>query len=48
MVNHEGELVQYSFYAYIEPVSATGVLKASRWMKVMVDEMKSIEMIPGH
>lgn len=43
MVDDEGELVHYTLYENIEPLNATEALKDSRWMKVMVDEIKSLE-----
>ena len=44
VVNEEGELVHYAFYAYIEPVNAAKALKDSKWMKPMDEELKSIEV----
>lgn len=40
MVDDEGELVHYAFYADTEPVNAAEALKDSIWMKVMVDVIK--------
>jgi hypothetical protein len=44
MVNDKGELVHYTFYAYVEPVNAAEALKYSKWMKAMDEELKSIEV----
>jgi len=44
MVNEEGELVHYAFYADVEPVNAAEALKDSKWMKAMDEELKSIEV----
>lgn len=43
VINDEGELVHYAFYVDIEPINADETLKDSRWIKAMVDEIKSIE-----
>ncbi|KAI5393034.1 hypothetical protein KIW84_060256 [Lathyrus oleraceus] len=43
VVNNEGELVHYAFYADTGPVNVVEALKDSRWMKAMVDNVKSIE-----
>ena len=50
MVDDEGELVHYAFYADIELVYAAEALKDSKWMKAMNEELKSIEdnNTPGH
>ena len=42
VINDEGELVHYAFYADIEPVNATEALKDSKWVKEMNEEVKSI------
>ncbi|KAI5422294.1 hypothetical protein KIW84_045665 [Lathyrus oleraceus] len=44
MVNDEGELVHYDFYVDVEPVNVAKALKDSIWMKVMNEELKSIEV----
>jgi hypothetical protein len=44
VVNEEGELVNYAFYADVEPVNAAETLKHSKWMKAMNEELKSIEV----
>ena len=44
VVDEEGELVHYAFYADVEPVNATETLKDSKWMKAMDEELKSIEV----
>ena len=43
VVDNEGELVHYAFYAYVKPVSATEALKDTKWVKEMNEEVKSIE-----
>ena len=44
VVNEEGELVHYAFYADVELVNAAEVLKDSKWMKVMDEKLMSIEV----
>ena len=44
VVDEEGELVHYAFYADVEPVNAAEALKDSKWMKAMDEELKSIEV----
>ena len=44
VVDEEGELVHYAFYADVEPVNAAEALKDSKWMKSMNEELKSIEV----
>ena len=36
MVDNEGEMVHYAFYADVKPVNATEALKDSKWVKVMM------------
>ena len=43
VVDDEGELVHYTFYADVEPVNAAEALKDSKWVKAMIEEVKSIE-----
>lgn len=43
MVDDEGDLVHYVFYENTELVDAVEVLKDSKWMKAMVDEIKFIK-----
>lgn len=42
--NDKGELVDYALYANIEPYNVAETLKDSKWMKMMSEEMKSIEV----
>ena len=44
VVNEEGELIYYAFYADVGPVNAVEALKDSKWMKAMDEEQKSIEV----
>jgi hypothetical protein len=44
MVNEEGELVHYAFYADVKPVNADEALKDSKWVKAMNEELKSITL----
>lgn len=43
MVDDEGELVHYAFYANVEPINAAEVLKDSKWVKATNEKQKSIE-----
>ena len=43
MVDDEGELVHYAFYANVEPITAAEALKDSKWVKAINEEVKSIE-----
>ena len=43
VVDDEGEMVHYVFYADVEPINATEALKDSKWVKEMNEEVKSIE-----
>ena len=43
VIDDEGELVHYAFYANVEPVNAAEALKDSKWVKAMNKEVKSIE-----
>ena len=43
VIDNEGELVHYAFYADVEPVNAAEALKDSKWVKAMNEEVKSIE-----
>ena len=43
MVDNEGEMVHYAFYADVKPVNAAEALKDSKWVKTMNEEVKSIE-----
>lgn len=43
IVNDEEELVQYDLYADIGPINVIEVLKDSKWMQSMMEELKSIE-----
>lgn len=43
MVDDEGELVHYTFYADTDLVNATEAFKDLRWMRAMMDEIKSTE-----
>ena len=43
VIDDEGELVHYAFYADVEPVNAAEALKDSKWVKAMNEEVKSIE-----
>lgn len=42
-VNDEGELEHNAFYANTKPVNVTKALKDSKWMKSMMEDLKSIE-----
>lgn len=42
MVDDEGELVHYAFYAYVQLVNVAGALKDSKCMKEMNEELESI------
>lgn len=44
MVNDEGELTHYAFFANTKPVNVTEALKDLKYMKAMMDELKSIEV----
>ena len=41
VIDDEGELVNYAFYAYTRPVDAAKALKDSSWMKAIVGEIKT-------
>ena len=43
VIDNDGELVHYAFYADIEPVNAAKALKDSKWVKEINEEVKSIE-----
>lgn len=43
MVDDEGEIVHYAFYADTEPINVVEALKNSKWMHVMKEALKSIE-----
>ena len=43
VIDDEGELVHYAFYADVKPVNAAEALKDSKWVKAMNEEVKSIE-----
>lgn len=43
VVDDEGELVYYVFYVDIERVNVAEAVKDSRWMEVMMDEVKPIK-----
>ena len=43
VVDDEGEMVHYAFYADVEPVNAAKALKDLKWVKAMNEEVKSIE-----
>ena len=43
VVDNEGELVHYAFYADVKPVNTAEALKDSKWVKAMNEEVKSIE-----
>ena len=43
VVDNEGELIHYAFYADVEPVNAAEALKDSKWVKTINEEVKSIE-----
>lgn len=44
VVNDEGELGLCSFHADIEPINVTEALKDPKWINVMLEELKSIEV----
>ena len=43
VIDNEGELVHYAFYADVEHVNAAEALKDLKWVKAMNEEVKSIE-----
>lgn len=44
VVDDEGELVHYAFYADIESINVIETLKDSKWMQAMNEELKFIEV----
>lgn len=44
MVNDEGELVHLAFYANSGLVNVTEALKDQKWMKALMEDLKSIEV----
>ena len=43
VVDKEGELVHYAFYADVKPINVAEALKDSKWVKAMNEEVKSIK-----
>lgn len=44
VVDDEGELIHYAFYADFERVNVAETLKDSKWVKAMNEELKSMEV----
>ena len=44
MVDAEGELVHYAFYADVKLVNTVKALKDSKWVKAMNEELESIKI----
>lgn len=43
VINNEGDLVHYSFYADTDPINVGEALNDSKWIHARVEELKSIE-----
>lgn len=44
VVDDEGELTHYDFYAYVESVNAVEALNDLKWVEAMNEELESIEV----
>lgn len=44
VVNDEGELVDYVFYAYIEPMNMVETLSDPNWVSSMIEQLDFIEV----
>lgn len=44
MINDEGELIRYTFYANTKPMNLTKELKDPIWMNAMIQELNHIEV----